>query len=829
MNIKKNNSIKPFVKARFKSVFSFILIISFIVGIIGVAPINTIQVKANNHLSGNGTVDDPYVISTAEQLNTLREIVEGDNIVYQRDSFEGKYIVLNADIDLSEYKNWKPIGTSEELPIQQGILTERKNAPFKGTFDGNGHIITGLTINNSAKNELGLFGYNIGTIKNLTVDASITGNEQIGIIAGKNCGTIERCTTLGSVKGKKYTGGIVGYMPFSYNGFALVSGYTNNRTVNCLNKASIDGVDYTGGITGYSRGIVESCSNEGIIYGSGSYTSGIVAYNDGLIKDCFNATSGYVNGKYYTGGIAGMNQYGIENCTNNASISSNEDNKGGIVSVCKGYITGCLNTGSICGNDSDYNGGIAGKIEGNSSSLADSLFIVPYEIKNCTNKGEICCGGKYHAGIVGYSSKAVISDCVNEGKTNSGLYRGGIVAYALETNIENCSNYGYIIGFNNIGGIVGDSEDCDLISNCANYGILESDNPSYAEELGGIIGRCKNLNLMIYCSNSGKIVPHKVSSCNIGGIIGYIISGSVKMNYCTNYSNITGDHDIGGIIGKNVSGHLTDCSNRGDISGIYNIGGICGASEGGVFWWCCNSGDISFVDNEKNKKDEGLYFGGLIGYSKDNAIYYGLNNGSISGNCLVGGISGYNDHGNLDHCYNNGYIKALSKNKEGDSLTGGISGMVDGTEITSSANKGDVWGNGKCVGGITGKLKGSNGKLSYKLLEEYTRFEKNGDGKIYNSYNRGYVSGEDYIGGLVGFSNIWQRISWCYDYSEPPKANGSNVGKLVGGYDGYAIFYESDVDGLPNRSVSCYFNLSKCIFTNGNNNPTGWDPVNSLV
>ena len=97
-------------------------------------------------------------------------------------------------------------------------------------------------------------------------------------------------------------------MPFSYNGIALVSGYTNNRTTNCLNKASIDGVDYTGGITGYSRGIVESCSNEGIIYGSGSYTSGIVAYNDGLIKDCFNATSGYVNGKYYTGGIAGMIQ-----------------------------------------------------------------------------------------------------------------------------------------------------------------------------------------------------------------------------------------------------------------------------------------------------------------------------------------------------------------------------------------------------------------------------------------------------------------------------------------------------------------------------------------
>ena len=133
----------------------------------------------------------PQVITTADQLAAL---AKGD--------LSGAY-VLGADIDLSG-KNFTAIGTAD--------------APFTGSFDGNGYIISGLTIDNQ-KNYQGLFGYNEGEICNVTLseDCSIKGNNYVGAIAGYNGGSIRGCITAAAVEGVLSTSTTKQYSLMSQN------------------------------------------------------------------------------------------------------------------------------------------------------------------------------------------------------------------------------------------------------------------------------------------------------------------------------------------------------------------------------------------------------------------------------------------------------------------------------------------------------------------------------------------------------------------------------------------------------------------------------------
>lgn len=119
-------------------------------------------------------------------------------------TYEGQTIQLTADIDLegSETNQWIPIGYSND--------TNDIIYPFGGTFDGNGHRITGLYINTTSRYQ-GLFGYNNGTIKNLgIVDGSVTGYVFVGGVVGWNGGTVENSYNTGSVSGNINVGGVVG-------------------------------------------------------------------------------------------------------------------------------------------------------------------------------------------------------------------------------------------------------------------------------------------------------------------------------------------------------------------------------------------------------------------------------------------------------------------------------------------------------------------------------------------------------------------------------------------------------------------------------------------
>ena len=197
---------------------------------------------------GNGSVDNPYEISTAAELAWFRDYVNNES--------QYASATLTEDIDLSEFCHAADAATNtEELswdPIGNGMM-------YCGTFDGNGKTIRNLYINSTIMYK-GFFGYaNSGSIKNITFDNAKVKNTHYngtGILTGafEKC-TIENIKTLAncSVEGTYNTGGIAG----------AGAGYISN----CENRAMVNGTNNVGGIVGYGEGSLQNSANYGDISG----------------------------------------------------------------------------------------------------------------------------------------------------------------------------------------------------------------------------------------------------------------------------------------------------------------------------------------------------------------------------------------------------------------------------------------------------------------------------------------------------------------------------------------------------------------------------------
>ena len=238
----------------------------------------------NTPMTGSGTKNDPYQISTAEQLKLFRDIVNGAGGQTQN---RGAYAVLTANIDLNN-KPWTPIGN----------YTEGNQIYYEGTFDGGGHTISGLNVTGEFV-YAGLFGtVKDGTIKSLTV-------------AGKVSPSNSQCIV----------GGIVGYA-------------SNAVIKNCSNHCSVTGrtTSIIGGIAGFnSSGAIIDCYNVGTISGINyaEAIGGIVGSNSGTISNCYNV--GTVSNDTSVGEIAGHNNGTVENCyylagTNLNAVGQNNSN-----------------------------------------------------------------------------------------------------------------------------------------------------------------------------------------------------------------------------------------------------------------------------------------------------------------------------------------------------------------------------------------------------------------------------------------------------------------------------------------------------------------------
>ena len=185
----------------------------------------TVSLAAAKDLGYTIESDGSYTVTSADGLMNVAELVNGGKTDIN--------ITLDKNIDLTG-KDWTPIGTSVDNS-------------YKGTFDGGGHTITGLTFTTNDK-YAGLFGWlnKAGTVKNVVMEGvQITSNQiyggSIGGVAGYSWGTIENCSVSGSVSGTVYVGGVVG---------AQIDG----SITGCSSSATVKGMVDVGGVAGQTNG-----------------------------------------------------------------------------------------------------------------------------------------------------------------------------------------------------------------------------------------------------------------------------------------------------------------------------------------------------------------------------------------------------------------------------------------------------------------------------------------------------------------------------------------------------------------------------------------------
>lgn len=327
--------------------------------------------------SGSGTENDPYLILNPIQLNQLRNFLNQS----------GVYFKLMADIDLTEFiedeygsQGWKPVGTSFY--------------PFRGILDGNGKTISGLWINRSTEDYVGLFSYVSGvTIKDLKIKADIYGANYVGAIAGRDeeSNTFSNITIEGTICGNSYVGGLVGYVDYTY--------HVNNDFSDITAIVSIKAYgNYVGGLVGYTYTARTGMSNCQVINSTitGKDYIGGLCGEGSRFDNCF--FSGIIEGNSNVGGISGTDGSVKKSCVIGEIIALN-DNIGGITgSVCREGITGSacweVEDSYFCGKISGGNnvGGIIG--------WANEIYC---DVTNCYVKAKIIGKNKV-GGICGYCS-----------------------------------------------------------------------------------------------------------------------------------------------------------------------------------------------------------------------------------------------------------------------------------------------------------------------------------------------------------------------------------------------------------------------------------------
>ncbi len=321
------------------------------------------------------SADGKYHISDAAELKEFATMVNNGN------TFEGKTVVLDGDIDLAD-EEWTPIGNRRDDTKQ-----------FKGVFDGQNHTVKKMKITNCTDYGALFEAIKGAEVKNVTVEGAVAGKSVAGVVAQAGAGS---------------------------------------KIINCINKANVTGTSKAAGITVKIDGanvVIEGCTNYGEIKSDTvNGAAGIVVYAQGekfTINGCTN--NGKISGPFVGGVVFNVSDSGsgiVENCVNNGSVHSTNAGQNimtaGIVSVnSKGHelkIVNCSNTGVIKGD--------------NCSAICYSEYTNDASAPN-TNSGEI----KAAVSRTISESTAVLNGDMSIGLTihpyaavtiNSGNYSGSI-------------------------------------------------------------------------------------------------------------------------------------------------------------------------------------------------------------------------------------------------------------------------------------------------------------------------------------------------------------------------------------------------------------------
>ena len=316
---------------------------------------------------GSGTVDDPFEVSTLDQINEMR-------------NYLNSHFILMNNIDASATSGSN--GGAGFVPIGNEV------DPFTGSFDGNEFSIEGLMISRPGEWNVGMFGQiQGGLIRNLTLEnVDITGDQRVGAVVGLNEGLILNVTVSGTVSGDSRVGGVTGRnderiedseSSADVTGSSVdvggIAGLNTNYVLRSKSTGIISGgLGRTGGLIGTNTGIVEQSSATGNV-SNGNLIGGLVGLNrdDGEIRESFS--TGNVTGNEYVGGFAGRNHDGAPLIENSYALGSvtGDSAVGGFIGANSGggVITKSYSTGSVSGMEDE--GGFGGR---NSGEVTDSYW-----------------------------------------------------------------------------------------------------------------------------------------------------------------------------------------------------------------------------------------------------------------------------------------------------------------------------------------------------------------------------------------------------------------------------------------------------------------------
>ncbi|HEY9033773.1 MAG TPA: GLUG motif-containing protein, partial [Pseudomonadales bacterium] len=607
---------------------------------------------AGNSMSINGTV---YTIITSlgVQGSTTGTDLQGMN-----GDLTGHY-VLGANVDASATAGWDsgaglvPIGNDTAL--------------FTGTFDGLGHTITGLVINRSDTDYVGLFGYLSGaTIRNIgMVDGTVSGHDYVGILAGGSDPffdgfTLSNAYATGDVSGNQYLGGLVG----------VNAGAINNTYA----RATV-----TGGASSYAvGGLAGRAAMINDAYATGNVTgSGAVGGLAGLAITTGNAyATGNVSGMGGADGVGGL--IGIAGTVSNAyatgNVTSSNWSTGGLVGYCtSGTISNAYATGDVSGTNN-----VGGLVGTSTSTMAISNVYATGSVSGTSGVGGLA--GDIAGSIINGYWNTTTGIATGVGIPNGGSLTGGglttaELAAALPTgfsasdwgNLDNQSTP-YLLanaGFDTVSGRVILGADggatpsyYDVVLDLAqlqninttgldgNYVLGANLDASGTGSWNSGAGFVPIGDSTTAFTGSFEGLNHIISNLTINrpaesyvGLFGCVNGGSLR-NIGLAGGNVSGNSIVGALVGISFSGAINNAFASVNVSGTSAVGGLAGANASGSISNGYATGSVSGTS----------YVGGLVG-ENIGTISKAYATGSVSGSNNTGGLAGNNLGGVVSYGY----------------------------------------------------------------------------------------------------------------------------------------------------------------------------------
>ncbi len=456
-------------------------------------------------------------------VNTVHDLQNMQN------NLSGTY-ALGRDIDASSTAAWNngdgfaPVGNSGAVR-------------FTGTFDGGGYTISGLTINRSTADFVGLFGHagDGSIIRNVGLTGvNISGKSYVGGLAGAHGSVISNAYVTGVVIGSgSHTGGLVGYN--SANG-SLSSVYA---------AADVIGVDNTGGLAGYNAGAISNAYATSVVIGSGSAIGGLIGNMDsGSVTNAYASGTVTTNGAGSgTGGLVGTLNTGVFTNTFFDTETTNQTQGVGNNHAVSG-VTG--RTTAQARVASNYTGWNFSTVWYQSAEMRPIL--------------------RSEAAAVNADGVITISNMNQLALMATNLSGSYLLTRDLDASGTNAQGQTY-----NASGIWG-------VGGWRPVGVSTSSRFAGVFDGGG--------------HTISGLTLNRPTTAGVG-LFGYVGTGAALRNVRLTQASITGQNQSGILAGRADNSTISDVSVEGDVSGAVNVGGLLGYNSGSTVTRSSSAGSVS--------------------------------------------------------------------------------------------------------------------------------------------------------------------------------------------------------------------------------------------